>query len=306
MRHVRILTVILVVSLLAIAGHLPAYASGISLVTLPQDPACATGSGEGTLPQGINDRGDIVGLCILDSNFDVRGFLLRGGSYTNFNIPAGVSTTAWGINNEGDIVGYYNDSSGMSHGFLRHQGQYTTIDDPLGVGGTQAIRINDRGDIVGGYADGNNVSHGFLLRKGTYTTLDDPQAGTGLYQGTFAYGINNLGDVVGIYTDSSNVTHGFLLHDGRYTTIDDPLGQYSQPMDINARGQIVGFYLHFAPGSFQGHGFLWQNGTFTQIDGPAGPNGVGTFTYGINNQGQIVGVYANSINQNFPFLATIR
>jgi hypothetical protein len=40
-----------------------------------------------------------------------------------------------GINPRGDIVGSYFDSADAVHGFLLHQGKYTTIDAPKGVAG---------------------------------------------------------------------------------------------------------------------------------------------------------------------------
>jgi hypothetical protein len=41
-----------------------------------------------------------------------------------------------GINNKGDIVGYYFDNRDLAKGFILSNGNYTTIDDPLGVLGT--------------------------------------------------------------------------------------------------------------------------------------------------------------------------
>ena len=44
-------------------------------------------------------------------------------------------------------------------------GQFTTLDDPVGVyGSTTALGNNDRGDIVGVYADSAGNLHGFLRR----------------------------------------------------------------------------------------------------------------------------------------------
>ncbi len=52
---------------------------------------------------------------------------------------------------------------------------YTTLNDPLATGGTNAYGINDLGQIVGEYG-GDGGFHGFLYSGGTYVTLDDPLA----------------------------------------------------------------------------------------------------------------------------------
>jgi probable HAF family extracellular repeat protein len=68
-------------------------------------------------------------------------------------------------------VGYYVDSTGISHGFLRHRGNITTIDGPKGAKDT-ASGINAQGEIVGVYYDSTGTSHGFLRHRGTFTTID--------------------------------------------------------------------------------------------------------------------------------------
>src|SRR2546429_29484 len=79
---------------------------------------------------------------------------------------------------------------------------YTSLDDPLATGGTQAFGINDFGQIVGSYVNASGT-HGFLLSGNTWTTLDDPSGGF-----TVAAGINDMGQIVGSYVNASG-THGF-------------------------------------------------------------------------------------------------
>src|SRR6476620_10983330 len=80
---------------------------------------------------------------------------------------------------------------------------YTTLDDPLGTNGTQALGI-DGNKIVGLYITSNSSIHGYLNNGATYTTLDGPLA-----TGAVARGISG-GNIVGLYSDSSFVRHGFL------------------------------------------------------------------------------------------------
>jgi probable HAF family extracellular repeat protein len=69
---------------------------------------------------------------------------------------------AYGVNDAGQIVGQFIDGAGVYHGFLYSGGTYTTIDDPLGLMGTEPFGINDQGQIVGGYQDSSGVTHGFI------------------------------------------------------------------------------------------------------------------------------------------------
>ena len=75
-----------------------------------------------TLPESINDSGQIVGLYE-DSGGVNHGFLDSGGQYTTIDPPGSISTYADGINAKGQIIGYYDDSSGIQQGFLDSGGQ---------------------------------------------------------------------------------------------------------------------------------------------------------------------------------------
>ena len=247
---------------------------------------------------GINDNGDIVGYY-KDGN--CHGFLYDGSTYTTIDDPnANGNTKASGINNNRDIVGYFTDSNYSSHGFLYHNGTYTTLDDPNASEGfyygTEATGINDSGDIVGSYKDSNGNCHGFLYHNGIYTTLDDPNASEEFSFGTVADGINNNGDIVGEYEDINRNYHGFLYRNGVYTTFDDPNGE-TCPYGISNNGDIVGYYLGYGDGlnpSEGAHGFLYDGSTYTTLDGPLALSpygGIGTEATGINDNGDIVGIY---------------
>ena len=66
-----------------------------------------------TVPERINDRGQIVGYY-LDNASNPHGFIYFDGTYTSFDVPlpgGSSSSQGWGINNYGQIVGGYNVSS---------------------------------------------------------------------------------------------------------------------------------------------------------------------------------------------------
>jgi probable HAF family extracellular repeat protein len=55
-----------------------------------------------------------------------------GATYTTFDAPgANNGTFASGINDAGQIVGFFEDSSGLVHGFLKDGATYTTLDVPV-------------------------------------------------------------------------------------------------------------------------------------------------------------------------------
>jgi hypothetical protein len=96
------------------------------LITTFDVPHAGTGAGQGTIPNGNNRPGVIVGTYI-DANGANHGFL-RGepnGTITTFDAPnagkgAGQGTIAGSNNRKGAIAGYYIDASGVYHGFVRN------------------------------------------------------------------------------------------------------------------------------------------------------------------------------------------
>src|SRR5262245_49256765 len=163
-------------------------------------------STEGTVVNGINDAGQIVGTYRDNIGGGIHGFVYLGIVGANLDFPTsdGIHTTAYGINNAITVVGSYDDGGFIHAGFLWSGGTYTGF-APFSNVATLATGINDAGQVVGNYATSNLVSHGFVKSGNTYTTLDDP-LGT---SGTAARGINNLGQVVGVYFREAK-THGFL------------------------------------------------------------------------------------------------
>jgi probable HAF family extracellular repeat protein len=146
-------------------------------------------SGTSTEIFGINGAGQIVGtyqftkIEVLGHGLIVQytwtnGFYQNGSNYPSLDDPASdgsppqgffdSGTFAQGINNSDKIIGYTCDSSGAVHGFLYSSGVFTTVDDPLGVGGSPGFNgtfgegINDTGQIVGYFLGASGNIHAFL------------------------------------------------------------------------------------------------------------------------------------------------
>jgi probable HAF family extracellular repeat protein len=214
------------------------YSGGV--YTAINDPSATVD----TLAQGINNKDQIVGFYQSDTIGApiFHGFLYSGGQYITLDDPSSnlnrigssgsaVSTTgtvAMGINNKGNIVGYYYfDNSDRAKGFIFSNGNYTTLDDPLGANGTFALGINNKDEIVGYYLDSLYRQHGFLFSNGNYTTLDDPLG----INGTYATGISDASVIVGYYLSNgfnsdggflASIGHGFLASDPPASTVPEP------------------------------------------------------------------------------------
>src|SRR5271154_6505749 len=73
---------------------------------------------------------------------------LTAQTYTPIIYPGSIGTIAHGINSLGQVVGQWEDSSGVTHGFIYSAGTYTSFDYP-GASTTALYGINNAGDMVG-------------------------------------------------------------------------------------------------------------------------------------------------------------
>jgi uncharacterized membrane protein len=268
----------------------------------PRSAAAQSAAPSAEIPSASATAASVLGHVVplhLNVGLRAHGFVADNGVFTTIDAPrAGLYTLVFGTGDDGRTVGGYVDRKRRVHGFLLDHGKFTTIDFP-GAKATFAARINSKGQIVGAYSHEANVaalelSHGFLLDHGVFTKIDVPGAVR-----TQPFGINNHGQIVGEYVDAARKSHGFLLDHSVYTTIDAPDSASTWATDIGDSGQIVGV-------GFGGvtRGFLRDaEGAFTTIKAP--PDAIGppdpgrpespqTYAFGINNHGQIAGVFTDS------------
>src|SRR5205085_687709 len=105
---------------------------------------------------------------------------------------------------------------------------------------------------------------------------------------TVAWDINNAGQIV-----VSSLAGHFLYASGVFTFISLP----GNATGINDIGQLVGTF----GGGAGLHGFLDTNGLLTTIDFPGATC---TGALAINNAGQVVGAYLDSVGREHGFIAT--
>jgi hypothetical protein len=187
-----------------------------------------------TLVNGINNANVVVG-SYFDSADVVHGFVYRQGKFSAVNFPGASATEVLGINDFGDIVGVYQLPGPLNfHGFLRHNGVLSSIDDPKATFGTMAFGISKTGEVVGSYDN----AHGFVLENGKYRTLNAPQL-RGESPDTQLNGVNNLGWIAGqVFT--GGIWRGFWIAGTDFDFVEPAGANDSQVTGINGRGDIVG------------------------------------------------------------------
>src|SRR5436189_1625675 len=299
LKHIfnSILAVLFVFPLMGTFAQQAPNAFSINVITTFDYP----GAGNLTLPQKINERGDVVGEFI-DSSGVTRGFVrFSNGSFSDPivepNDTVGV-TEGRGINNSRTVVGDYAASDGNLHGFFLSGGTFTEYDIP-GAVFTAVLAINNPADFAGTFVDGSGIQQAFVSIGGTLTLFSIPGAAA-----TLAYDINDSKRlVVGYYIDGSGILHGYYRDaNGALHFPIDPTGSVATILfGDNNRNWVVGRYAD-ASGVTHGLFFVPANNCFT-FDFPGS-----TFTSlnGISSQGNITGRYVDATGIAHGFIARVR
>jgi hypothetical protein len=294
---ISILAVLFVFPLMGTFAQQAANSGSIEVITTFDYP----GAGNQTLPQKINERGDVVGEYI-DSSGVARGFVrFSDGSFSDPIVDPNDTvgfTEGRGINNSRIVAGDYAISDGTLHSFFLSGNTFTEYDVP-GTVQTNLLSINDAGDFTGGFdPDGSGIFQAFVSIDGALTSWSVPGA-----LSTFAYEINNSNQLaVGYFIDAGGVLHGYYRDaNGTLQFPIDPSGSTATVLfGLNDKNWVVGRYGD-SSGATHGLFFLTPNSFFT-FDYPGS-----TFTSlnGINDRGIICGRYADASGVAHGFLARV-
>ncbi|MGH8093173.1 MAG: hypothetical protein ACREIF_06855 [Chthoniobacterales bacterium] len=237
-----------------------------------------------TIPEAINDRGDIAGLYSVWNGS--RGFVrFRNGTFSAPIIEpndTGNDTEGRGINHARTVCGNYSGSDGFSHGYFLSGGSFTEF-DVMGANDTLVEGLNDAGDFVGAFDTDTQDFTAFSNIGGITTAIVIPGAISSL-----AFGINSSREITGQYTDSGGVFHGWWQDSSGalHFPFDPPNSIATLPFGINDQGYIVGRYSNSGV-----HAFLFKPSTnsYLTFDFP----GAIFFTAfnGINRDGLLCGRY---------------
>lgn len=119
---------------------------------------------------------------------------------------------------------------------------------------------------------------------------------------TDTYGVNNAGVIAGDYVDAKSVQHGMILAGAKLTTVDNKgcsaisgTGGISF-YGINSAGEAAGWCTSSKTGL--DIGFVYSKGKFTPVNFPKSD---GTQATGINDKGEVVGLYLDSAGLSHGF-----
>jgi hypothetical protein len=134
----------------------------------------------------------------------------------------------------------------------------------------------------------------------TFTYSDVHATATALETDT--YGVNGAGAIAGDYVDSASVQHAMILAGKKLTTVNNKkcaaiAGTGGQALfGINSAGAAVGWCIDAKTGLDDG--FMYAKGKLTAI---TFPKSNGTQPTGINDKGEVVGLYLDSASASHGF-----
>ena len=255
-----------------------------------------------TIPEGINDGGDITGI-IIDSSGVYRGFVrFADGTFSPPIVEPNDTmghTEGRGITDLRLICGWYIGSDGFAHGYFLDSGVFTEFDVD-GANDTIVDGLNDAGDFVGNFTSETVFAAAFSNIDGITNTIVIP----GDKGNSFAYAINRSRQITGGYQKGGHIHGWWQDSDGTvHAPFDPPHSKATLPFGINDQGWVVGRFSRKGNAA-DGHGFLNRLGSdsFVIYDYPGA-----TFTSfgGINNDGLICGRYQDDAGLLHGFLAQV-
>jgi hypothetical protein len=189
--------------------------------------------------------------------------------YTITDLGAG---STLGINNCGEVLA--NDSNQLP--FLYRAGHKESLPQPSG-GVFTAAALNDKGQVVGYVNYGSALNYYLTIySKGELTVMKN-------LSGLYPVVINDAGQVSGdtVFNDGA-----FFYSNGVVTPIGNPPGYEGElsVVGMNSSGEVVGF-IDVDTGQ---QGFMYSHGQTRPV---VPPGGVSSTVGGINDSGEIVGVY---------------
>jgi hypothetical protein len=120
---------------------------------------------------------------------------------------------------------------------------------------------------------------------------------------TDTYGVNNTGVIVGDYVDSKSVQHGMILAGTKLTTVNNAACEVASGTGgiafygVNNVGGAAGWCI--SAKTAKDIAFVYAGGKFTAVNFPKSS---GTQATGINDKGDVVGLYLDSLGASHGFL----
>ena len=228
-----------------------------------------------------NDLGDYAGNTHGPDGEKIIGFTLIDGVFSTYDVPDSLNVGFYGLNNARQTVGYYQDVNEISHGVIVQDGELTQFNF-LGASETEIFGISETGQLIGDIFDAAGIIHGFVgdaqfdVPNATITYADDINAGgilvgsyidvAGIHHGYtrhadgsftnieysgqlsnleyfFMNAINDAGVALFRAKEVDDVERSYILMpNGESRELRFPGSVTTIARDIDARGQVVGYY----------------------------------------------------------------
>jgi probable HAF family extracellular repeat protein len=267
------------------------------------------GPNGGTVPEAINDSGQVTGVYYQSQTGNDEGFLYSNGTFINLIDPSqgpNGYTKPESINDGGQVAGYYFNGSTYT-GFIYSNGVFTDLITPSQASNWYILplSINNSGQVTGYYNIFTTVE-GFIATPAdpgpsiTSVTPSVVEDGQTTEIGTVTPGLP--GDTLTLQQTSGSGTVALQLVNGVEEVI------YTAPAEIgtgilDSVTYTITDQLNdaVASGSSDIPVVMTPSYTYTTIDPPGSTY---TDSLSVNNAGQIVGSYKDANNIEHGFLDT--
>jgi probable HAF family extracellular repeat protein len=165
-----------------------------------------------TLPNRINNRGQVVGISYLSDNQTKHPFFWDRGVLTDIGTLGGPTGEALDLSDSGLVVGTADRADGTHHAFVWKNGVMTDVGVVPGDLCSNGRDVNSRGQAVGTSTDCmNHVKHMFLWENGSIydlTALILPGSDIDVFE---TWDMNDRGEIAAIGVLPNGDQHALLL-----------------------------------------------------------------------------------------------